>query len=147
MFDGTAAKLFSVSTAFSETACGRVAARAAWMPCRPLPEGIIARPMTAALSARRRANGALMLVGKRPYIAATAPLEARLHRGKPAGGEGEIRTLDGPVTHNGFRDRRLQPLGHLSGASHGGPDRIRTGVLGLDRAACLARLHHGTGDG
>src|SRR4029077_9525891 len=30
------------------------------------------------------------------------------------GGEGEIRTLDGPVTHNGFRDRRLQPLGHLS---------------------------------
>jgi hypothetical protein len=32
----------------------------------------------------------------------------------PDGGEGEIRTLDGPVTHNGFRDRRLQPLGHLS---------------------------------
>src|ERR1043166_1835981 len=31
-----------------------------------------------------------------------------------SGGEGEIRTLDGPVTHNGFRDRRLQPLGHLS---------------------------------
>src|SRR5229473_4590327 len=33
---------------------------------------------------------------------------------KSVGGEGEIRTLDGPVTHNGFRDRRLQPLGHLS---------------------------------
>ena len=68
------------------------------------------------------------------------------------GGEGEIRTLDGPVTHNGFRDRRLQPLGHLSGLrreglQNGGPDRIRTGVLGLDRAACLARLHHGTDGG
>lgn len=33
---------------------------------------------------------------------------------RKCGGEGEIRTLDGPVTHNGFRDRRLQPLGHLS---------------------------------
>src|SRR5256886_1234912 len=65
-----------------------------------------------------------------------------------AGGEGEIRTLDGPVTHNGFRDRRLQPLGHLSETvCNGGPDRIRTGVLGLDRAACLARLHHGTDGG
>src|SRR5216683_5916823 len=28
---------------------------------------------------------------------------------RKCGGEGEIRTLDGPVTHNGFRDRRLQP--------------------------------------
>src|ERR1700746_2321058 len=51
------------------------------------------------------------------------------------GGEGEIRTLDGPVTHNGFRDRRLQPLGHLSESESGGPDRSRTRALRLDRAA------------
>src|SRR5258708_14004413 len=38
--------------------------------------------------------------------------EFNLRGGSPlrkTGGEGEIRTLDGPVTHNGFRDRRLQP--------------------------------------
>src|SRR5439155_27326784 len=43
--------------------------------------------------------------------------EFNLRGGSPlrkSGGEGEIRTLDGAVTHNGFRDRRLQPLGHLS---------------------------------
>src|SRR5438876_1289759 len=73
-------------------------------------------------------------------------------RSRRDGGEGEIRTLDGPVTHNGFRDRRLQPDSATSpqtavGAWNGGPDRIRTGALGLDRAACLARLHHGTGSG
>ena len=34
--------------------------------------------------------------------------EFNLRGGSPlrkCGGEGEIRTLDGPVTHNGFRDR------------------------------------------
>jgi len=85
-----------------------------------------------------------------------APIRDSDNRSSRCGGEGEIRTLDGPVTHNGFRDRRLQPLGHLSvptlrpevlGCLNGGPDRIRTGVLGLDRAACLARLHHGTDGG
>ena len=42
------------------------------MACGPLPEGIITSPMTAAPSARRRAKEALMLVGKRPYIASGA---------------------------------------------------------------------------
>src|SRR6266852_3928781 len=93
---------------------------------------------------------------RRPKTTKTGPQgrlsEFNLRGGAPlrkCGGEGEIRTLDGPVTHNGFRDRRLQPLGHLSKSPvpNGGPDRIRTGVLGLDRAACLARLHHGTGSG
>ena len=30
------------------------------------------------------------------------------------GGEGEIRTRGTPKEYNGFRGRRLQPLGHLS---------------------------------
>jgi len=30
-------------------------------------------------------------------------------------GEGGIRTPDGPMAHTGFRDRRIQPLCHLSG--------------------------------
>src|SRR2546427_3011721 len=96
---------------------------------------------------------------RRPKTTKTGPQgrlsELNLREGRPlrkTGGEGEIRTLDGPVTHNGFRDRRLQPDSATSpqtavGAWNGGPDRIRTGALGLDRAACLARLHHGTGSG
>jgi hypothetical protein len=31
------------------------------------------------------------------------------------GGEGGIRTHGGPKDHNGFRDRPIQPLWHLSG--------------------------------
>jgi hypothetical protein len=33
------------------------------------------------------------------------------------GGEGGIRTLGGHEAHNGFRDRPIQPLWHLSGVS------------------------------
>ena len=33
------------------------------------------------------------------------------------GGGGGIRTLERPVTSNGFRDRRIRPLCHPSGAS------------------------------
>ena len=32
----------------------------------------------------------------------------------PTCGEGGIRTHGGPVVHNGFRDRPIQPLWHLS---------------------------------
>ena len=32
----------------------------------------------------------------------------------PFSGEGGIRTLGGPKDHNGFRDRPIRPLWHLS---------------------------------
>src|SRR4051794_37497600 len=32
-------------------------------------------------------------------------------------GEGGIRTPDGLIAHTGFRDRRIQPLCHLSGGA------------------------------
>ena len=42
------------------------------------------------------------------------------------GGESGIRTRDAPETHTGFRDRRLQPLGHLSaGATRTGGGRAK----------------------
>ena len=34
------------------------------------------------------------------------------------GGEGGIRTHGGPKDHNGFRDRPIRPLWHLSGADY-----------------------------
>src|ERR1700750_1702015 len=42
-------------------------------------------------------------------------------------GEGGIRTPDGLIAHTGFRDRRIQPLCHLSGGAglkvvEGGPE-------------------------
>lgn len=33
---------------------------------------------------------------------------------KNSSGEGEIRTLGGDKPHNGFRDRPIKPLWHLS---------------------------------
>jgi hypothetical protein len=45
----------------------------------------------------------------------------RIHEPASCGGEGEIRTLEGPVTLNSFRDCRLQPLGHLSESHPPGP--------------------------
>jgi hypothetical protein len=72
-------------------------------------------------------------------------------------GEGGIRTPDSlaaiAVFETAAINRTRPPLRvatpklvpNCSGVGFaGGPDRIRTGVLGLDRAACLARLHHGT---
>jgi hypothetical protein len=39
------------------------------------------------------------------------------HDPKVDGGDGGIRTLDTPLqTYNGLANRRLQPLGHVSGA-------------------------------
>src|ERR1700716_4679502 len=71
-------------------------------------------------------------------------------------GEGGIRTPDSlaaiAVFETAAINRTRPPLRvatpswrcALEAIEAGGPDRIRTGVLGLDRAACLARLHHGT---
>ena len=36
----------------------------------------------------------------------------------PTGGEGGIRTLGGPKDHNGFRDRPIRPLWHLSAGDY-----------------------------
>src|SRR5919204_6980433 len=99
------------------------------MPCGPPPHDIKASPMAVELRARRRTSEGRLLVDKRAYIAA--------NRAKRGGGEGEIRTLDGPVTHNGFRDRRLQPLGHLS-SEVAVPTGFETAFSGLTGARGLA---------
>ena len=45
-----------------------------------------------------------------------------LQAGHSVGGERGIRT-PGPVTVNGFQDRRIRPLCHLSGA------KVRSGII------------------
>ena len=41
----------------------------------------------------------------------------RQHEDLAISGEGGIRTHGGPKDHNGFRDRPVQPLRHLSGVA------------------------------
>ena len=60
------------------------------------------------------------------------------------GGEGGIRTLGGHEAHNGFRDRPIQPLWHLSGVSYAA-DIITENIsaIGLQlRAGPKFRIHH-----
>jgi hypothetical protein len=57
----------------------------------------------------------------------------------------ELSMGQGPITV--FETAAFNHSATSPGSRPGGPDRIRTGVLGLDRAACLARLHHGTDGG
>ena len=63
----------------------------------------------------------LNLFSKMPFLSLQARSSSdgrKLHvnHSKKAGGEGGIRTLDTGVSpYNGLANRRLQPLGHLSG--------------------------------
>jgi hypothetical protein len=56
-------------------------------------------------------------------MAASLNIEAGRYMAKKIleiSGEGGIRTLGGPKDHNGFRDRPIRPLWHLSAADYNG---------------------------
>ena len=60
---------------------------------------------------------------------------------KGSGGEGGIRTLDTGVSpYNGLANRRLQPLGHLSGVRSSSLPRCGRGAVHAFATSQLGRL-------